>query len=325
MENPMPTTRSPVKVAAVQHAPVFLDRRRSVEKACELIAEAGAEGARLIVFPEAFIAGYPDWVWLVPNSHGAELNELYGELLENSVTVPDEWTRQLCEAAASAGAYVAIGVNERNAEASGSSLSNTLLVISDQGAIVGAHRKLIPTGGERTVWGRGDGSTLSVVETGFGKLGGLLCWENYMPLARQALYQLGAQIHVAPTWDSSEPWLLAMRHIAREGGMFVINCCQALRIDEIPESYAFRQLYPEGREWINKGNSCIIDPMGRLLAEPVSESEELLYADLDLGLIPAAKRVFDAAGHYARPDVFRFGVVAGQRPASADESDKLVE
>lgn len=304
----MTISSDPLTVAAAQHSSVFLNRSESVEKACKLIAEAAEKGAKLIVFPEAFIPGYPDWVWLVKNSDGAALNKYYRELLANAVVIPDESTEQLCEAARSAGIHVAIGVNERNAEGSGSSLFNTLLYISDDGRILGAHRKLMPTGGERTVWAQGDGSTLEVFSTPLGRLGGLLCWENYMPLARQAIYQLGVQIHVAPTWDSSDPWLLAMRHIAREGGMFVINCCQALRMEEIPENYEFRELYPEGREWINRGRSCIIDPMGKVLVGPAEETQEILYADLDLDLIAAAKRMFDAAGHYARPDVFHFEV-----------------
>lgn len=302
----MSTSNAAVKVAAAQHSPVFLKREASVEKACKLVIEAGSKGAQLVVFPEAFIPGYPDWVWVVANSQGAVLNPLYSELLANAVTIPDESTQQLCEAARTAGIHVAIGISERNQDGSGASLFNTLLLISDQGTILGAHRKLMPTGGERTVWGQGNGSTLAAFDTGFGKLGGLLCWENYMPLARQAMYQLGTQIHVAPTWDSSEPWLLAMRYIAREGGMFVINCCQALRFDEIPDRYEFKNLYPEGRDWINKGNSCIVDPMGKLLAGPLEAAQEILYADLDLSLIPAAKRMFDAAGHYSRPDVLRF-------------------
>jgi nitrilase len=247
-------------------------------------------------------------VWVVKNSDGAALNRYYRELLANAVAIPDESTEQLCEAARSAGIHVAIGVNERNAESSGSSLFNTLLYISEDGQVLGAHRKLMPTGGERTVWAQGSGSSLQAFDTSLGRLGGLLCWENYMPLARQAMYEMGVQIHVAPTWDSSDPWLLAMRHIAREGGMFVVNCCQALRMEEVPESYEFRELYPKGRKWINRGNSCIIDPTGKVLVGPAAETQEILYADLDLDLIPAAKRMFDAAGHYARPDVFHFEV-----------------
>jgi nitrilase len=308
IEGAMTEDPSTVKVAAVQHSPVFLDRESSVDKASVLIAEAAAEGASLAVFPEAFIPAYPDWVWLVRNSDGAQLNRYFGEMVANSVSVPDESTEKLCEAARTSSIHVAIGISERNSEASGSSLFNTLLYISDQGAILGAHRKLMPTGGERTVWAQGDGSTLHAFETPIGKLGGLLCWENYMPLARQAIYEMGVQIHAAPTWDSSESWLVAMRHVAREGGMFVINCCQAIRVSEIPEPYEFGQLYPEGREWVNKGNSCIVDPMGKIVAGPVEASQEILYADLDLDLIPAAKRSFDAAGHYSRRDVFRFEV-----------------
>jgi nitrilase len=302
----MPESNPVVRVAAAQHSAVFLDGEASVEKACRLIAEAGANGAELVVLPEAFIPGYPDWVWLVPNSRGAVLNPLYQELLANALTIPDAGTDRLCEAARGAGVHVAVGINERNEDGSGSSLFNALLLISSEGAVLGAHRKLMPTGGERTVWSQGDGSTLATFAMGFGKVGGLLCWENYMPLARQAMYELGTQIHLAPTWDSSESWLVAMRHIAREGGMFVISCCQALRMDEVPRRYEFKTLYPEGREWINKGNSCIVDPLGRFLAGPLEEAQEILYADLDMSLIPQSKRLFDAAGHYSRPDVLRF-------------------
>lgn len=308
----MNTIPAPVIVAAAQHSSVFLDRKRSVEKACDLITEAATAGAKLVVFPEAFIPGYPDWVWLLRNSDSKALNGLYRELLENAVAIPDRSTDRLSEAARAAGIHVAVGVNERNREGSGSSLLNTLLYISDRGEILGAHRKLMPTGGERTVWGRGDGSTMLSFATSFGRLGGLLCWENYMPLARQAMYEMGVQIHVAPTWDSSEPWLLAMRHIAREGGMYVVNCCQAIRIDEIPDRYGFKSNYPDGREWVNPGNSCIVDPAGKVIAGPAKGVQEILYGEVDPGSIAAAKRMFDAAGHYSRPDVFRFRVNRGE-------------
>ena len=298
-------------VAAAQVAPYFLDRGRTLEKASNLISRAGEKGTRLIVFPEAFISGYPDWVWLVPNGNSAELNELYKSLVENAVTIPDEGTRQLCQAAKDAGVYVAVGVHERNSEASGSTLYNTLLYINDQGEIIGKHRKLIPTGGERLVWGQGDGSTLAAFDTPFGKLGGLLCWENYMPLARQSMYTAGVQIYVTPTWDSSEKWVSSMRHIAREGGMFVINVCQAVHMDDIPDKYPFKQLYASDKEWINGGNSCIISPFGEFLAGPVKNEEKVLYAEIDLGMITKAKRMFDVAGHYARPDVFNYEINKG--------------
>lgn len=299
---------STVKVAAAQLAPVFLNKKKTVDKACSAILEAGEQGAKLIVFPEAFLSGYPDWVWLIPNSKGADLNELYIKLVENAVEVPDQATDQLCKAAKTAGITVVMGMNERNSESSGSSLYNSLLFINDQGEIMGKHRKLIPTGGERLIWAQGKGDTLRSYESSAGILAGLICWENYMPLARNAIYETGAQILVSPTWDKSPNWLQSMQHIAREGGLFVISTCMALRMDDIPDEYEFKKLYPEGREWINTGNSCIIAPNGKILAGPLEAAEEILYAEIDLQQIIAAKRMFDVAGHYARPDVFNFSV-----------------
>ena len=296
------------KIAAAQARPAFLDRDKSVQKASSLIREAGNNGAKLVVFPEAYIAGYPDWVWLIPNGRGSMLDELYAELVENAVSIPDDATRQLGEAAKEAGVYVTIGVHERNTEASGATLFNTLLYFNDQGEVIGKHRKVMPTGGERLVWGQGDGSTLPVFDTPFGKLGGLLCWENYMPLARYAMYSMGEQIHVAPTWDSSDNWVQSMQHIAREGGVYVVNSCMSFHMDDIPDSYEFKELYSGKREWINPGNSCIVSPRGEILAGPAKETEEILYAEIDLREIAAAKRMFDAAGHYSRSDVFEFRV-----------------
>lgn len=297
-----------VKVAAAQYAPHFLNLDKTVEKTCNLISEAGKNGANLIVFPEAFISGYPDWVWLIPNGNSTVLDDLYQDLVENAVTIPDKTTHRLCKAAKDAGVYVAVGIHERNSEASGFTLFNTLLYINNLGEIIGKHRKLIPTGGERLVWGQGNGDTLTAFDTDFGKFGGLLCWENYMPLARQAMYSAGTEVYVAPTWDSSENWLLSMRHIAREGGMFVISVCQAVRKDDIPDRYEFKQLYPDNSEWINSGNSCIINPRGDIIAGPSSNKQEILYAEIDLNLIAKSKRMFDVTGHYARPDVFRYEI-----------------
>ena len=307
---------APVTVAVVQTSPVFLDPVATVDKACALIAEAAAAGARLVVFPEAFVAGYPDWVWVLPP--GAKkplLDKMNRALVGASVSVPDTHTDRLCRAAKAAKVYVAIGVHERNSEASGASLFNTLLFIDDQGRLLGKHRKLMPTGAERMVWAQGDGSSLRAYDTSIGRLGGLLCWENYMPLARQALYERGVQIHVAPTWDSSPGWSISMQHIAKEGGMFVLSCCQAVRMDEIPDALPFKEFYPAGREWVNKGNSCIIDPKGNIIAGPLCEEQGILYAEIDLGLIDEWKWMFDAAGHYARRDVFHFEV----RPPVGEE------
>jgi len=297
-----------IKVAAAQLTPVFLNKEKTVAKACKAILEAGKKGAKLIVFPEVFISGYPDWVWLIANSKGAALNKLYIKLVENAVSVPDDATDKLCKAAKKGGINVIIGMNERNSESSNTSLYNSLLFINDLGVIIGKHRKLMPTGGERLIWAQGDGSSLNSYDTSAGKIAGLICWENFMPLARTAIYEAGAQILATPTWDKSPNWLQSVQHIAREGGLFVINSCMALRIDDIPKEYDFKNLYPDGREWINVGNSCIIAPNGKILAGPLEAKEDILYADIDLSEIIAAKRMFDAVGHYARPDVFEFKV-----------------
>ena len=295
-------------VAAAQATSIFLDRQATLEKACDIIAEAGQNGAKLVVFPEAFIPAYPDWVWLIPGGRADLLDELYVKLVKNAVTIPDQTTTRLCQAAKKSKVHVTIGVNERNHEASNGSLYNTLLYIDASGTILGKHRKLMPTADERTVWSQGDGDTLEVYHTSLGVLGGLLCWENYMPLTRQAMYARGTQIYVAPTWDSGDIWLPTLQHIAKEGGMFVIGCCMPLHINDIPDEFEFKTLYPEDAEWINSGRSCVIDPQGKIIAGPVENKEDIIYADIDLDLITAAKRMFDVAGHYARPDVFEFAV-----------------
>ncbi|MBC8769342.1 carbon-nitrogen hydrolase family protein [Arenibacter sp. BSSL-BM3] len=300
-----------ITVAVAQLSPVFLNKKKTVDKACSAILEAGEKGAELIVFPEVFISGYPDWVWLIPNSKGSDLNQLYIKLVENAVSVPDETCDKLCKAAKKAGINVVIGMNERNTETSNASLFNSLLFIDKKGAILGKHRKMIPTGGERLIWSQGDGSTLRSYNTTAGKIAGLICWENYMPLARTAIYESGTQILAAPTWDKSPNWLLSMQHIAREGGLFVISACMTFKIDDIPKEYGFKNLYPEGREWINIGNSCIIGPNGKYLVDPLEAEESIFYADIDLQQILGAKRMFDVVGHYSRPDVFNFSINKG--------------
>ena len=298
-----------IKVAAAQLAPVFLNKEDTVNKACDAISEAGKNGAQLMVFPEVFISGYPDWVWLLPNSKGAELNKLFVELVENAVSIPDESTAKLCKAAKKASVNLAIGMHERNVERSGHSLYNSILFISDKGEILGKHRKLMPTGGERLIWAQGDGVTLKTYDTSVGKVGGLVCWENYMPLARTALYEQGVQILAAPTWDKSPNWLQTMQSNAREGGMFVISVCMALKMEDIPDRFEFKKRYPEGRKWINAGNSCIISPKGKIIAGPLEAEEGILYAELNMDEIIEAKRMFDVSGHYSRPDVFNFQLI----------------
>lgn len=297
-----------VKVAAAQFAPVFMDKEKSTQKACTIIREAAENGASLVVFPEAFIPAYPDWTWVVPNSHSSVLNQLYTMLVNNSISIPDLHSDLLSQTAKDNQIYVIIGINERNIESSNTSLYNSMLFIDKNGQILGVHRKLIPTGGERLIWAQGDGSTLHSFSTELGKIGGLICWENFMPLARNAMYEDGVQILAAPTWDKSEKWLLSMRSAAKEGGMFVISVCQALKMDDIPEDYEFRKNYPDGREWINSGNSVIVNPKGDIIAGPLKNEEGILYAEIDLSEILSAKRLFDVSGHYARRDVFKYDV-----------------
>jgi nitrilase len=308
-ELPMHDPGRAFTVAAVQAAPVFLNREATVEKACTLIAQAAQAGAKLVAFPESFIPAYPDWVWAVPSGETALLNRLYAALLANAVEIPSPAVERLCSAAQQAGVFVVMGITERNSEASRGSLYNTLLYISPEGKIMGKHRKLVPTGGERLVWAQGDGSTLAVYDTPLGRLSGLICWENYMPLARYALYAWGVQIYVAATWDRGEPWLSTTRHIAKEGRMFVLSCGMALRREDIPDSLELKErFYPTAGEWINSGDSVIVDPDGEFVAGPLREQEGILYAEIDAARLGGPKWMLDVAGHYGRPDVFELRV-----------------
>jgi nitrilase len=320
----MAASQDSFRIAAVQACPVYLDRDATIDKACSLIRQTGAEGSVLAVFPEAFVPGYPLWVWFIPPGHTAPLRRLYSILLENAITIPSDATDRLCDAARGVGVAVAIGVNERNTESSGSTLYNTLLYIGSDGAILGKHRKLVPTAGERLVWGQGDGSDLEVFDLSFGRLGGLLCWENYMPLARYAMCAWGTEIFVAPTWDRGEPWLSTMRHAAKEGRCVVVGCCSAMHKSDIPDQLAFKEEYLGAvAEWINPGLSVIVDPDGKYLAGPVENQEAILYADVTREMIMGPRFQLDAAGHYARPDVFEFRVNRNPRPfIEVVESDR---
>lgn len=318
----MAVSKKKVTVAAVQAAPVFLDREATVEKACAAIAEAGKRGAGLVVFPESFVPAYPDWVWAVPSGEQKLLADLYAELTDNAVEVPSATTKRLGQAAKRAKTYVVMGVTECGAEGSGT-LYNTLVYFDAQGNVMGKHRKLVPTGGERLVWGQGDGSTLEVYDTPFGRLGGLICWENYMPLARYAMYAWGTQVYVAATWDRGEPWLATLKHIAREGRTYVIGCGMALRKDDIPDRLEVKKrFYADAREWINVGDSAIVDPQGNFIAGPSHKKEETLYAELDLREQVGSKWMLDVTGHYSRPDVFQLTVNTGKRPVIASKGDR---
>lgn len=307
--------RDSFRVAAVQASSVYLDRERTIEKACRLIGDAGRNDADLAVFPEAFVPGYPLWVWFVPPGRTADLRSAYATLHANAISIPDDFTERLCAAAKDAGVAVAIGVNERNTEASGMSLFNTLLYIGSDGRILGKHRKLVPTGGERLVWASGDGSDLEVYSLPFGRVSGLICWEHYMPLARYALGAWGEQVHVAPTWDRGEPWLSTLRHVAKEGRVLVIGCCQAVRKDDILDTLAFKSKYlADVAGWINPGGSVIVDPDGKVVAGPAMETETVLYADVRTEQLVGPRWQLDVGGHYARPDVFELVVHRQPKP-----------
>jgi nitrilase len=304
-------SESIVKVAAVQAAPVFLDLEASLGKALALIEKAAAEGARLVVFPEAFLPAWPAWVdEVLPGEDAA----WHVRLLEQSVVVPGPVTEQLGAAARQTGVHLVMGVDER--EEHGSTVYNTMLYFGPDGRLLGKHRKLMPTHAERLVWGMGDGSDLEVHQTAVGRIGGLICWENYMPLARFAVYAQGVDIWVAPTLATHEFWVASMRHIAREGVCHVIAVAPAARFSDVPDSVPerdrlWRGVEPHG-EWMLDGYSVIVDPSGTVLAGPLVREEGILYATLDLDAARARKRLFDPVGHYNRPDVFR--LVVDDRP-----------
>ena len=302
------------KIAAVQSAYVLMDQQATLAKAVDLIRRAGADGAEIIVLPEVFVPGTPIWIDSVPIWHGDE--DWYALLVENAVTVPGPVTEALGEVARESGVYVVIGVEER--EPHGSTIYNTTLYFGPDGDLLGKHRKLMPTGSERTVWGMGDGSTLPVIDTPFGRLSGLTCWENYMPLARFHLYAQGVDIWTAPTLASGDAWVATMRHIAREGRCYVVGVNPCLHVDQIPEGFPHRdRVWDRERdgEWVEPGNSVIVDPSGAILAGPAREQETILTADVDLTAVRTARRYFDPTGHYHRPDVFSLTVDVRPRPA----------
>jgi nitrilase len=301
-----------VRVAAVQAAPVFLDLSASVDKAIGLVGKACADGAELVVLPEAFLPAWPAWVdEVLPG----EDEVWHVRLLDEAVVVPSATTVRLADAAREHHAYVVIGVNERDEV--GSTLYNTLLYFGPDGALLGKHRKLMPTHAERLVWGMGDGSDLDVYSTDLGRLGGLICWENYMPLARFALYSQGVQIWVAPTLATHEPWVATMRHIAREGCCFVIGCAPAAKFSDIPMDVPDRDRLwnDKANDWMLDGYSVIVGPAGDIIAGPLIQDEGILHAELDLAVAQARKRWFDPVGHYNRPDIFQLHINDLPKPA----------
>ena len=299
-----------MKVAVVQQPPVYLDKAKSIERAVELIGEAAGGGCSLIVFPETWLPGYPTFVWRLPPGAGmTKTDELFALAQANSVNLAKDDLAPVKEAAREHGVVIVLGHQELDGTVSGSTLYNSAAIIDADGTLLNNHRKLMPTNPERMVWGFGDGSTLNVVDTAVGRIGSLICWENYMPLARAALYAQNIDIYTAPTWDSGQTWLATMQHIAREGGCWVIGCATAIEAADIPETLPYRdELFPNADEWINAGDAVVYRPFGGVQAGPMHREKGLLITDIDVDAARASRRKFDVCGHYARPDVFRLNV-----------------
>jgi nitrilase len=298
------------KIAIIQESPVLLDRKKTIEKATHFIEQAASAGAKLIVFPEAYISGYPAWIWRLRPGGDWDVNEeLHALLLDSAVDIDAGGLELLCESAKINNVTIVCGLNERDNKLSKATLYNTVVIIGKDGNILNRHRKLMPTNPERMVWGFGDGSGLNVVDTSAGRVGTLLCWENYMPLARYSLYSQGVEIYVAPTYDSGDEWLGSMQHIAREGRCWVICSGVALTNSDIPTDFPDREsLYPTSEEWINPGDSAVIAPGGKIVAGPLRKEKGILFAEVNSDRVAISKRDLDITGHYSRPDIFTLSV-----------------
>jgi predicted amidohydrolase len=303
-----------VRVAAIQAAPVFLDRDATIEKAAGLIAEAAAGGAELVAFPETWIPGYPAWIFGAAGWDDGAQKRAFGRLNANAVEVPSPAVDALGRAAKKAGVVVAIGMTERDARASRGTLYNSILYLSNRGDVLGVHRKLMPTHAERIVWGQGDGSTLHVFETPVGRVGGLACWEHWMPLTRFAMHAKGEQIHVAAWPEVGDPELhrFATRHYAFEGRCFAL-CVMGARVgpEHLPDGFELADAMGATDEFVDReptGGTCVFAPDGTVVADSVAGEETIVYADLELGRIPEEQAALDVVGHYNRPDVFTLSV-----------------
>lgn len=304
--NPFPR----VKAAVVQAAPVLFDRQATLEKVGRLCLEAAGQEAQLILFPEAFIPAYPRGLSFgaVVGSRTPAGRELFQRYWVGSISVPGPETDRLGAFAHQARAYLAIGVIERDDRGSQGTLYCTLLYFGPDGSLLGKHRKIKPTASERLIWGEGDGSTLTVFQTPFGRVGGLICWENYMPLARMAMYEQGVDLYLAPTADARDVWQASMVHIACEGRCFVLGCNQFVTRSMYPPDLAGLDDLSGQPEILCRGGSVIVSPLGRVLAGPLFDQEGILTAELDLGEVVGGRFDLDVTGHYNRPDIFHFEV-----------------
>jgi len=310
-----------VKVAVVQAAPVVFNREQTLKKVRNFARDAARRGAQLVLFPEAFVSAYPRGLdfGAVVGSRTAQGREDFRRYWESSVDVPGPAVDELGRTARDNGIYLVIGVIER----CGGTLYCSVLFFTSDGSFLGKHRKIMPTGSERLVWGFGDGSTMPVFETPLGKVGAVICWENYLPLMRAAMYAKGIEIYCAPTADSRDSWIASMRHIAVEGRCFVLSCNQFNRRRDFPDDYSSLQ----GKDpdaVITRGGSCIVDPFGNFLAGPDMENEVILTAEIDRGQIIRGKYDLDVVGHYARPDIFQLCVDERPKRPVTTQADSVV-
>ena len=268
------------------------------------------QAAGLIVFPEAYVPGYPSWAWrLRPGTDMALASEIHARLRRQAVDISRGDLQPLRDAALAGGVTVVAGIHELDSEFSGTTLFNSVVVIGADGTLLNQRRKLIPTNPERMVWGRGDARSLEVVATPAGRIGTLLCWENYMPLARYALYAQNLEVLVAPTWDCGDVWVASMQHIAREGGCFVIATGTAMQAADLPADLPGRdRLFPDAEEWLCDGDALIVQPGGKVMAGPLRREKGVLTAEIDAEAARRSRRSLDVTGHYARPDIFRLSV-----------------
>lgn len=299
----MKDLKKDLRAAIAQAAPVMFDKKATTEKAVKLIAEAGKNGAELIVFPESFIPCYPYGLTFgfTVGSRNKDGRTDWKVYYDNSVVVPGEETDMIGKAAKEAGAYVSIGITER--DATNSTLYCTNLIFSPEGELIYRHRKLKPTGTERCIWGDGNKGAFPIAETPWGNMGSLICWENYMPLARAALYEKGVALYLAPCTNDNPEWQDTVKHIAIEGHCYVLNCDMYFTRDMYPDSLKSQDEISVLPDTVCRGGSCFVDPYGHYVTEPVWDKEEIIYADLDMDNVPSSHMEFDGAGHYSRPDV----------------------
>lgn len=303
------TDLTPVcRIAVVQAAPVMFNKDACVDKAVSLIRQAGAAGAELIVFPELFIPGYPFGMTFgfTVGSRTADGRADWDRYSRSSLLISGPETQRLAAAAGEANAYVSIGVSERDAVSA--TLYNSNLIFSPEGKLCAVHRKLKPTGAERVVWGDANRDYFPVTQTPWGPMGSLICWESYMPLARVALYQKGVTLYISPNTNDNEEWQSTIRHIAIEGRCYFINANLFFRRADYPGGLHCPEELERLPEVVCRGGSCIIDPFGHYVTQPVWDREEIICAELDMSAVPASRMEFDACGHYARPDVLELNV-----------------